>query len=64
MTTDTASTIRSDSLAGRVSALLAAVALFGAIIGAVGCGNNDLVFPGNVPSTPTSEFTPTPTPSA
>lgn len=44
-------------------ALCTALALFGLAVGAVSCGSEDLVFPGMVPSTPTSVPTATNTPT-
>lgn len=46
-------------------ALLGALFLFLALVGFVhGCGTDDLVFPGEFPFTPTSQFTNTPAPTA
>jgi len=46
-----------------VRALVAALLLYGGILMFISaCGNNDLIFPGDVPATPTSQFTATPTP--
>ena len=43
--------------------LLAVLLLFGGIVGVIAaCGGNDLTFPGNIPATPTSQFTATPEP--
>lgn len=45
-------------------ALFAAVLFLVALLGFVhGCGTDDLVFPGEVPFTPTSQFTATPEPT-
>jgi len=43
--------------------LLVAALLFACLLGGLGaCGNGDLVFPGDVPVTPTSQNTSTPDP--
>ncbi|MGD9762880.1 MAG: hypothetical protein AB7V27_04110 [Candidatus Binatia bacterium] len=45
-------------------ALGGASLLLGLVLGiVVSCGNDDLVFPGNVPNTPTGVNTSTPTPA-
>jgi len=44
--------------------LIAAALLFMCVIGALtACGTGDLVFPGDVPATPTTENTTTPVPT-
>lgn len=48
---------------GEWLALLAALALFGVMLGTVSCGSEDLVFPGEIPNTPTSAPTATSTPT-
>jgi hypothetical protein len=46
-----------------VRGLIAALfVLLGVAVHMVGCGDNDLIFPGQVPFTPTSEPEPTDTP--
>lgn len=44
-----------------VSLALAAALLLGVLLAVSSCGTDDLVFPGAVPNTPTSQFTATPT---
>lgn len=48
---------------GEWLALCAALALFALTLGAISCGSEDLVFPGNVPNTPTGVPTATNTPT-
>lgn len=44
---------------------IAAALLLACLLGGLSaCGNGDLVFPGDVPATPTSSNTATPTPSS
>jgi hypothetical protein len=43
--------------------LAAALLFLGLLGGLASCGNDDLLFPGDVPATPTSQNTSTPTPS-
>jgi hypothetical protein len=46
-----------------LAALVAAlISLLGVMLHTVSCGTNDLIFPGDVPPTPTSAATETPTP--
>jgi hypothetical protein len=48
---------------GSTRALVAAVLFLAGVITLIhACGGDDLVFPGNVPSTPTSQNTATPVP--
>jgi hypothetical protein len=45
--------------------LVAAALLFACLLGGLAsCGSEDLLFPGDVPATPTSQNTSTPTPSS
>jgi hypothetical protein len=58
-----------DGLATRLSpevrALAASLSLFAGILAFIGsCGSGDLAFPGMIMSTPTSQFTATPVPTA
>lgn len=44
----------------RLALLLATVAFLGVVIAIASCGDEDLVFPGDIPSTATPENTATP----
>lgn len=48
---------------GEWLALVAALILFGLTLGLGACGSEDLVFPGEIPNTPTSAPTATSTPT-
>lgn len=58
-------TRRSTTQAGEWLVLAAAFALLGVLVATVvSCGNQDLIFPGMIPATPTAVNTATPTPSS